>query len=182
MERRLLLRLIAAGFLAQRAPQGLVSIAGAQQAVDDYKPAFFTPAEMRTLDAFTEILIPADDHSGGARAALVPRYIDVLASEAGEVAQQEWRERVAMVDDAARVRFGRSFGDCEEPQQLQIVARMAAGEENPLTELERCFRSLKSVTIDGYYTSKLGIHDELEYEGNTALAEFPGCTHPEHQA
>jgi hypothetical protein len=38
------------------------------------------------------------------------------------------------------------------------------------------------MTIDGYYTSKIGIHQELEYQGNTALAEFEGCTHPEHQA
>ncbi len=37
------------------------------------------------------------------------------------------------------------------------------------------------MTIDGYYTSAIGIHKELEYKGNTALAEFPGCTHPEHQ-
>ncbi len=38
------------------------------------------------------------------------------------------------------------------------------------------------MTVDGYYTSKIGIHQDLEYKGNTAISEFPGCTHAEHQA
>ena len=33
---------------------------------------------------------------------------------------------------------------------------------------------LKSWTVRGYYTSKVGIHDEMEYKGNTMLAEFAG--------
>ena len=40
---------------------------------------------------------------------------------------------------------------------------------------------VQQTTIDGYYTSAIGIHQDLEYQGNTALAEFPGCTHPEHK-
>jgi hypothetical protein len=30
------------------------------------------------------------------------------------------------------------------------------------------------MTCDAFYTSKVGIAD-LQYIGNTALAEFPGC-------
>lgn len=181
MERRLLLRLIAAGFLAPRAQEGLVSIAGAQQPPDDYEPGFFTRAEMRTLDAFTEILVPADEHAGGARAARVARYIDVVIGDADAGTRGNWKNIVRAVDRAANARFGRAFGDSEPAQREALVAEMAAGERNPRTELERCFQQLKSITIDGYYTSRLGIHEELEYQGNTALAEFPGCTHAEHQ-
>ena len=33
----------------------------------------------------------------------------------------------------------------------------------------------KQATIRGYYTSKIGIHDELHYKGNVFLKEFVGC-------
>ena len=41
---------------------------------------------------------------------------------------------------------------------------------------------LKGLTVDGYYTSKEGLTQELGWHGNTFLAEFEGCTHPEHQS
>lgn len=42
------------------------------------------------------------------------------------------------------------------------------------------FRLLKNLTADGYYTSRVGLLDELGYKGNTALPQFPPCTVPEH--
>jgi hypothetical protein len=49
-------------------------------------------------------------------------------------------------------------------------------EDNPFSKL------LKGLTVDGYYTSKEGLTQELGWHGNTFLAEFEGCTHPEHQS
>ena len=44
------------------------------------------------------------------------------------------------------------------------------------------FEHLKDLTIFGYYTSKIGLEQELEYGGDDYHTEFPGaCTHPEHQ-
>ena len=42
------------------------------------------------------------------------------------------------------------------------------------------FRLLKNLTADGYYTSRVGLLDELGYKGNTALPQFPSCAVPEH--
>jgi hypothetical protein len=39
---------------------------------------------------------------------------------------------------------------------------------------------IKSMTADAYYTSQIGLVQELGYKGNTVLASFPGCDHPEH--
>ncbi len=54
-----------------------------------------------------------------------------------------------------------------------------------LTELSAAkapfFKQLKDLTVDGYYTSKEGLAGELGWHGYTALAEFKGCTHEEHQ-
>ena len=44
----------------------------------------------------------------------------------------------------------------------------------------RFFRVMKNLTADGYYTSRVGLLEELGYTGNTALARFPSCTVPEH--
>lgn len=40
---------------------------------------------------------------------------------------------------------------------------------------------LKDLTVDGYYTSKEGLTQELGWHGNTYLTEFKGCTHADHQ-
>ena len=40
----------------------------------------------------------------------------------------------------------------------------------------RLFRLIKNLTADGYYTSRVGLVEELGYTGNTALASFPSCT------
>ncbi len=42
----------------------------------------------------------------------------------------------------------------------------------------RFFIELKSLTVHGYYTSKIGIHDELEYKGNRMLTQYVGCDDP----
>jgi len=51
----------------------------------------------------------------------------------------------------------------------------------PENELERLFGSLKRMTVEGYVLSDLGARQGLGYKGDTNLAEFPGCTHPEHK-
>jgi len=57
---------------------------------------------------------------------------------------------------------------------------IAFAEKYPKTDLERFFVLLKQMTVNGYYTSATGIHKDMEYVGNTYLAAFPECAHPEH--
>ena len=44
----------------------------------------------------------------------------------------------------------------------------------------RFFRLMKNLTADGYYTSRVGLIEELGYSGNTFRASFPQCPVPEH--
>ena len=71
--------------------------------------------------------------------------------------------------------------DCAPDEQVALVEKIAQNEEHPSTPEERFFVAAKRATVDGYYTSAIGIHQDLEYQGNTAVAEFPGCTHAEHK-
>jgi hypothetical protein len=48
--------------------------------------------------------------------------------------------------------------------------------ENVQDRRARFFRLVKNLTADGYYTSRVGLLQELGYSGNTALATFPGCS------
>jgi hypothetical protein len=43
------------------------------------------------------------------------------------------------------------------------------------SSLETFFYNTKQATIHGYYTSEIGIHQELRYKGNKVLLEFVGC-------
>jgi hypothetical protein len=175
MNRRTILKLIAAGVLP--GPARFVSLA---QVSDAYQPYFFSADEMALLDQLAEIIIPADEHSGGSRAARVNRYIDVMVSESNTPVQRRWQEGLQAVNRQAADSFGSPFVPCTPEQQQKIVAALAAGENRPQTAGGQFFVLLKQATVDGYYSSKIGIHDELEYQGNTALSEFGGCTHPEH--
>ncbi len=181
MERRTALKLIAAGVIAERlegAHQHLVQIAQAPAA---YKLQFFSAEQNLLLDRLTESIVPADDHSPGASAAQVSLFIDLMVANSRTDAQAQWLAGLRAVEDETRGRFGKPFLHCNAEQQDQILAAMSAHEGSPETELERFFARLKGMTADGYYTSTIGIHKELGYKGSAALAEFPGCTHPEHK-
>lgn len=182
MERRAALKLIAGGVLAERldaAQHHLVQIAQAPAA---YKLQFFSAAQNELLDRLSDLIIPTDDHSPGAREAKVSFFIDLMVANSKKDAQGQWLAGLKAVEAEAQARFEKPFLQLDARQQDQIMATMAAHEGKPTTPLERFFARLKSMTIDGYYSSSIGIHKELQYKGNTALAEFPGCTHPEHKA
>jgi len=143
---------------------------------------FFTEEENRTVIEMTERIIPADDSSPGAKAAGVSEYIDLIVSESPESTRKVWRDGLSAVNKKSKDMFGKGFADASVDQQVELLKQISKNEKAPSTEEERFFRTVKSATIDGYYTSKIGIHQELKYKGNTYLKEFVGCTHPEHQA
>jgi hypothetical protein len=154
-----------------------------QQAAADVASGlrFFTAAEHRLVDRLTEMIIPADDQSPGASAAKVGDFIDYLLSGSDQDAQRVWREGLSGLDREAQSRWRQPFIDSTADQQLELLTHIAARESSPRTRLERFFVELKGRTIQGYYTSEIGIHQELRYKGNTYLDEFVGCNHPEHR-
>ena len=150
--------------------------------VEDYAPRFFSDAQYRTIDRMTEILIPSDDQSPGAHAAGVRFYIDTVLHYADAGTQQKWQRGLAVVDKSARASFSKAFGECTVQEQEQVVAVMARNEEDPTSELEFFFGLLKRVTVEAYSVSEIGMTRYFGYKGNTAIKEFPGCKHPEHQS
>jgi hypothetical protein len=142
--------------------------------------AFLTPAQYTTLDALVEAIIPADDNSPGARAARVADYIDLLLSESDDELRHRWTAGLASLDEESGRRFQAPFAKLAGPQAVELLTALAGNELAPQAPLEHFFVLTKDATIRGYYTSEIGIHQELKYQGNRGIAEFVGCTHPEH--
>src|SRR5580692_5778742 len=138
-------------------------------------PRFFTPAEFALLDELTEAIIPSDDHSPGARAAQVAAYIDARVAEAfdGKV-RDDWRDGLKLVDELSRKMHDRPFMEASPEQRVAVLTRMAKNEMKPKTPEELFFGELKHAAAHAYYTSKIGIHQEMEYKGNVMLEEFVG--------
>ncbi len=138
-------------------------------------PKFFTPTEFRMMDELCEIIIPADEHSPGARAAKAAAYIDqTLAESLDDKPRQEFRDGLALVDKLSHELNKASFVDATPEQRIAVVARMARNEKNPKKPEEQFFHRLKGRTAHAYYSSEIGIHQEIGYKGNVLLNQFMG--------
>lgn len=132
-----------------------------------YQLRFFTAEENALLEQLMDMVIPADAHSPGARAAQVSLFADLMVATSGEAIRTQWRDGLKLMQQEAA-----------ESSLAEALAKASAHEEHPTTNLEHFFVALKRMTVNGYYTSEIGIHQELEYQGNTYLLQFPGCTLP----
>ncbi|MSV28406.1 MAG: gluconate 2-dehydrogenase subunit 3 family protein [Bryobacterales bacterium] len=110
------------------------------------RPAgFFTREEFRMLDELTEAMIPTDDHSPGARAAGVAAYIAGALDESNDAGlKRRWKAGLKRLSKTG-----------------------LHGQEN-----HPFFKELKERTVFAYYTSKIGIHREMEYKGNVMRKDW----------
>lgn len=138
-------------------------------------PLFFTKEEFALVDELTELIIPADEHSPGARAALVAGYIDFRLSESfDDQPRTIWREGLKLIERLSQEMHSRPFLASSGEQQVALLTRISRNEAKPSKPEEFFFKELKSRTARAYYTSKIGIHTEMEYKGNVSLKEFVG--------
>ena len=152
-----------------------VSIETTELAAQSKPATFFTRQELALVDELAETIIPADDHSPGARAAKVAVYIDARLAEAFDAKDRTtWRDGLKLIEQLSRQASRRPFLESTAAQRLALLERIAANEGKPEKPEEHFFKELKSRVVDAYYTSEIGIKQELEYRGNTYQAEFSG--------
>jgi hypothetical protein len=142
----------------------------------------FSAQQAQTVDALSDVIIPSDEHSPGAKIAKVYEYVDEIISSSADSVKKLWMDGLAAIDRSANTEYGREYAKCTPAQQITIMEKISRNEDQPVTLEEKFFVALKAATIDGYYTSKIGIHQDLGYQGNTVVIDFPGCTHGEHKA
>ena len=143
----------------------------------DYEPKFFEKDDFAALEAFTEILIPADD-TPGAREARCAHFIDFLLQASAALdpnMTRQWRTAMQALHDAG-------FHTADTKAREELVAAMARPErERGATHPAYfAYRLIKQQNTFAFYTSRQGLIEALDYRGNSFNVTFPACDHPEH--
>ncbi|HYL62153.1 MAG TPA: gluconate 2-dehydrogenase subunit 3 family protein [Candidatus Methylomirabilis sp.] len=140
---------------------------------------FFTPAQHALIEELSETILPADSHSGGAKAAKVADFIEQQVRESTDEKQKAlWREGLRLIELMSEHYTGKPFVNASQEERITVLQVLS--DNDHITDIPEVqfFLELKRLTVRGYYTSKIGIHDELEYKGNRILMEFVGCDDP----
>ena len=140
-------------------------------------PQFFTPHEFATVTLLADLVIPADERSGGASEAGVPAYIDFALREVEEETMRlAMRGGLAWLDAESGKRFGRTFVDAAPAQRLAILDDIAwpAKAAPALANGAVFFSDFRDLVATAFWSSRLGVVD-LRYQGNVALPEWIGC-------
>jgi gluconate 2-dehydrogenase gamma chain len=131
---------------------------------------FFTPAELATITVLSDIILPADEHSGSASEAGVPAFIEFMAKDQPSY-QTPLRGGLRWMELKSAKLYETSFTQASKAQQLELVEMIAypekAAPEN--TQGVSFFTLMRNLTATGFFTSKMGIED-LQYKGNTPNA------------
>jgi gluconate 2-dehydrogenase gamma chain len=142
-----------------------------------YSPKYFSSAQYAAILFLCDTIIPKDEKSGGAVEAGAPEFIDLLTSENPDY-QLKLGGGLYWLDATCTDRYNHLFMECTPDQKketLDLIAYRKNAKKDPsLSQGVAFFAFLRNLTCDGFYTSKIGIAD-LQYIGNTALREFPGC-------
>lgn len=141
------------------------------------KPTFFQPSEFHTMEALSERIIPRSD-TPGAKDAGVALLID-RAILADPTLVQPFRAGLADLNAISLSSYGQEFVALNEAQQIAVLTPMSLDDASSVGKF---FAMVKDMTVDAYYRTEAGLKTELGWHGNTYLATFPGCDHPEHQS
>lgn len=131
---------------------------------------FLNDADFQAISKIAELIIPETDTPGAIKAG-VPEYIDMVISRDAD--QQ------SLVADGLRWLDKQNFSQLNESQQVAILEPFCAAADSgtPQGRNVQFVGLLKRLTADGYYTSKIGLIEDLGYKGNTVHESYPGCVH-----
>ena len=102
-------------------------------------------------------------------------YIDFrLADDFENEQRQVWRDGLKLIDQLSREWHGKPFLESTPQQRTAFMERISRNEMEPKKPEEIFFRELKFQAARVYYTSSIGIHEDLNYKGNVMLKEFVG--------
>jgi len=155
--------------------EGLLAFGRLQATQAPPSPKALSVSQFATLEALAEAIIPTDERSPGAKQARVADYIDLILSEGDDDVTLQWMGGLAALDAEAVAQFRAPFARLTAAQTDKLLAQISKNEIAPATPLEEFFVMTKHATIQGYYTSEIGIHQELRYKGNQYIQEFVGC-------
>src|SRR5258708_31425335 len=109
---------------------------------------FFTSAQHTLVEELSETIIPADCHSGGAKAAKVADYIEQVLRESPDDNQKSTsREGLRLIDLMSQHYNGKSFADSSSEERIPVVTVLS--DNDSITDLPdvRFFPDAKHLTV-----------------------------------
>jgi gluconate 2-dehydrogenase gamma chain len=173
MQRREVLRVLgsltAGSMLAPLSPDRLYALGREthQRLAQRVRLRILDPHQHQTVATIAELIIPETD-TPGARAAGVSEFIDLMVAEwYGEDERARFLEGVAALDRRSQAIIGRLFVEAPASDQEQVLSELegelfafrAAGGESG----QHFFHQVKHLTLYGYYTSRVGLEQELRW-------------------
>jgi gluconate 2-dehydrogenase gamma chain len=145
-------------------------------------PKVLSAAQNQAVIALSEAIIPQTDTAGAAKAG-VNQFIDAVIADASAGDRQKFLDGLAWIDARSQRDAGAPFARASAAQQTALLTALStaaspSAEDEPGVEF---FKAIKSLTITGYYTSEVGMREEMGDTGQMFFIEYPGCTHDEHR-
>jgi hypothetical protein len=127
---------------------------------------FFTKAELATITVLADIIIPKDEVSGSASDAKVADFIEFIVKDQSEF-QTPMRGGLRWLDLQCLGRYEKTFSDCSQQQQIEMVDRIAYPRKAApdMTQGVNFFSLMRNLTVTGFYTTAIGFKD-VGYVGN----------------
>jgi glucoside 3-dehydrogenase (cytochrome c) hitch-hiker subunit len=180
MYRRDLLRVISAAAAVPVLPREVSLLLLQAQPATGYTLQTFSPHQNSTVVAMIDLIIPETD-TPGAKATRVNEFMDVILTEwATEEERARFLRGLDDVDGQCSKLFGKQFVEASIAQQTALMQSLDdsvdwlhgpptdpadANVDNTFSQLRgEFFRSFKLMTIHGYYTSEIGMSQELQRE------------------
>jgi hypothetical protein len=156
--------------------------APAAAAAGPWAPKVLSKAQNETVVALAEIIIPKTE-TPGATDARVNEFIDAVLADAPAEHRTQFLDGLAWLDTHTTEAHGAAFTVLTRDQQVAVLTALSklSPEVSPVPPGAEFFAAIKSLTVTGYYTSEIGMRDEIGDDGLMFFAEFKGCEHPEHQ-
>lgn len=169
--------LIMGGAVFAPTAMGLLSGCRARPGID-WEPAFFSATQARLVTALAGIILPADERSPGATELGVPAFIEEMIYK---VHEEESRQRfLSGLEVFSSLASGQSESRFLEldPEEQFLVAeqhntRMVEWDDGKLPEELYFFRTMKELTLAGYFTTEVGATQVLQHEA--VPGAYDGC-------
>jgi gluconate 2-dehydrogenase gamma chain len=157
-------RLLAAQ-VHQMAAQSAVASGGA------YTPTALSPHQYRTVERLADLIIPVENGAPGALEAGVPAWVDMLAGVNDQL-KTIYVDGVAWLDRTMKGRGAADFATASPADQTALLDLIAyrRNESPDLGPGIQFFTWVRRMTVDGFYTSRIGMRDV--YLGNSPSGTF----------
>ncbi len=141
-----------------------------------WTPRSLSPEQNELVTTIAELIIPETD-TPGAKAARVNEFVDLLLTD--WLPAEDKNRFLAGLDDLD-ARFQQSYGkrfvegtSAQQTQMLTVLDGEAAEARRAKSKEQPFFGMMKEFTLTGYYTSEIGITQELLFQ--PATDKFEGC-------